>query len=217
MFDELRQAFRQAVENFKTELNRDRMPEAVDRLVEAMRRELNQTEEAVERLKEEIRSTLRSAEEERKEAATCRRREELAREIDDDETVQVARGYAEKHEKRARVLERKALALREELELRESELEEMTRMVREADVRRADMMAQASRAQGRKTLQEADALFEELQRMSERVGDEESRAEAARAFTEEMADDGVAPSADGAKGPEVEERLRELKRRMGME
>ena len=40
MFDDLRRAFREAVDNFKEELNRDEIPETVDKLLLGMRNEV---------------------------------------------------------------------------------------------------------------------------------------------------------------------------------
>ena len=40
MFDDLRTAFREALDNFKKELKRDQVPETVDRLLVGMRSQL---------------------------------------------------------------------------------------------------------------------------------------------------------------------------------
>lgn len=224
MFQDLLDAFRQAVENFKSELNRDQVPEAVDRLVTAMRKELQATNEEVDRLKEEIRTTLQTSEEERKEAATCKRRQELAQKIGDEDTAEVAGEFADKHERRARVLERKALALQEELELRQGELQEMEATVREAEIRRSDLSARAGRTAGRRSMQDADALFQELERMAERVDDLQAQADAARDLSgEEWMGEGASSepsrrrgtgSASEGRQDDLDRRLEELKRRM---
>ncbi len=219
MFEELRQAFREALENFKKELNRDQVPEAVDRLVGAMRRELVQAKADLSKLEDEIKATLQALEDEKREVKTCRRRETMAQEIGDEETAEVARGFAEKHERRASVLERKALALQDELDLRKAEVEEMTETVQKAGERRADLATRAGRAQGRRSIQEADTLFEEFRRMGERVDEMQARADASEIMSEEFPTDAssgqMPPHGPSPEG--VERRLEELKRRMQSE
>ena len=43
MFDSLRDAFREAVSNFRDEIGRDDVPEAVDKLLVGMRQEVTDT------------------------------------------------------------------------------------------------------------------------------------------------------------------------------
>jgi hypothetical protein len=54
MFEDLRGAFRDALENFKQELNRDDVPPTVDRLLLAMQSELAQARELVASLEKQI-------------------------------------------------------------------------------------------------------------------------------------------------------------------
>lgn len=186
MFGDLARAFREAVDNFRAELDRDRVPETVDELLRGMRREVVEARTHALRLEEDIRGALRRAKREEEEAATCRRREELAREIGDDETAEVARDFAERHEKRQRVLERKALALREELELRREEMREMLERLHEAGTLRDGLTASVGRTRARETLGEVDALFDDLDRMEERIGDVERRIRAEEELDEEL-------------------------------
>jgi hypothetical protein len=86
MFENLRDAFRDAVDNFNKELGRDDIPD-----------------------EGQIKKAIQLSEMEEKEATTCRRREDMARRIDDEETAKVAAEYAEKHEKRREIQARKAL------------------------------------------------------------------------------------------------------------
>ena len=124
MFDNLRQAFREAVDNFKDELGRDEIPEAVNRLLREMKREAADTKAEIRRLEEAIQGAIEKAEKEKGEGKTCRRREKMALEISDEETARLAREYAEKHEHRRSVQEHKALALKEELDMRREEFGE---------------------------------------------------------------------------------------------
>lgn len=215
MFDELKEAFRQAVENFKKELNPDRVPEEVDRLVSVMRDEVADARAYLGRLEDEIEEALKRAGAEGKEARTCRRRETMARKIGDEETARVAAEFAEKHESRRAVLERKALALKEELDLRRADVREMMERLKEARSRRESLGAEAGRARARDSLRDADDLFAELDRMAEKIADEDRRARAFENLEEDPDRDGERPGADPQRG--VDARLEELKRRMGME
>ena len=95
MFDNLRRAFKEAVENFKEELDRDAVPETVDRLLRQMTNEATDAKAYVSRLEVEIEKALKAAEAEKREASTCRRREKMALEIGDEETASLASSYAE--------------------------------------------------------------------------------------------------------------------------
>lgn len=218
MFDDLREAFRQAIENFKTELNRDEVPETVDQLLRAMREEVTDVQAATRKLDDDIRDALKGAEAEAKEAETCRRRERMARKIGDEETARVAGEYAEKHEGRKAVLERKALALKEERDLRRAEVAEMMERLKEARTNRDALAAKLGRGQAREAIRDADDLFAELDRMAETIDDAGRRREAEDEVRRELGDDlDDVPSADPDELEEldVEARLEDLKRRMG--
>ncbi len=218
MFDDLREAFRQAIENFKTELNRDEVPETVDQLLRAMREEVTDVQAATRKLDDDIRDALKGAEAEAKEAETCRRRERMARKIGDEETARVAGEYAEKHESRKAVLERKALALKEERDLRRAEVAEMMERLKEARANRDALAAKLGRGQAREAIRDADDLFAELDRMAETIDDAGRRREAEDEVRRELGDDlDEVPSADPAELEEldVDARLEDLKRRMG--
>ncbi len=87
MFEDLRQAFREAVDNFKDELGRDDVPEAVSRLLREMKREAADTKAEIRRLEEAIRGAIEGAEKSESEGKTCRRREQMAADISDEETA----------------------------------------------------------------------------------------------------------------------------------
>ena len=220
MFEKLRNAFREAVDNFYEELNRDHVPETVDKLLKGMRDELADTKVQIRSLEEQIRKTLAQAEAQKKEAATARRRGEMAEKIGDEETAKVAREFADKHAERQGLLERKAVALKGELEFLEGEYEGMMAKVKEAAAKRDALAAKSGRAGARDTIGAADDLFSELDRMAEKIGDEESRARAAESFGDLDLDGDAADDFDReleAEEPEVDvdARLEELKRRMG--
>jgi hypothetical protein len=130
MFEDWKQAWRQAVENFQREV-RDAQP-GVPLRVRAMERELASAGGALTKLEQEIGRTRRDAQKERHEETVCRRREGLARAAGDEETVRIAVEFAVRHAERAALLERKAAVLEEERALLARDVAEMRRMLNEA-------------------------------------------------------------------------------------
>jgi hypothetical protein len=130
MFEDWKQAWRQAVENFQREV-RESQP-GVPLRVRAMERELASAGGALTKLEQEIKRARRNAERERHEEAVCRRREGLARAAGDEETVRVAVEFAVRHAERAQLLERKIAVLEEERALLGRDVAEMRRMLNEA-------------------------------------------------------------------------------------
>lgn len=219
MFENLRAAFREAVENFKEELGRDEVPEAVDRLLNGMRDEVTEAKTRLHDLETGIRRALVEAEREKEEERTCLRREEMARKIGDEETARVAAEFRRKHAKRREVLEGKAVALQRELEVRKAEIEEMLEQIKVAQKRRDALAAEVGRSSARDSIRGAHDLFDELDRMAEKMGDE-SRREEAEDILGDLGSAGGSDyriDVDAPSRPEVDvdARLAELKRRMG--
>jgi phage shock protein A len=218
MFDNLRQAFKEAVDNFKEELNRDEIPETVDGLLHQMQEEVTDAQAQTHTLEAQIKKALQLAEMEGKEIATCRRREEMARKIGDEETAQVAAEFAEKHEKRKAIQEHKALALREELEMKRGEVQEMMAQYKEAKAKREALAATAGRAGARNSMSEADDLFAQLDRMAGKIEGADHQRMAEEELLSEFQGMGESGGGGGlSPEEEAEARLRELKRRMGEE
>ena len=216
MFDNLRQAFREAVDNFKDELGRDDVPEAVSRLLREMRREAADTKAEIRRLEEAIRAAIEKAGKEKDEAKTCRRREKMALDISDEDTARVAREYAEKHEHWQSVLEHKALALKDELDMREEEFGQMIKAIQEADKNRDTLTATAGRASARNSIDEADDLFSQLDRIADEIGADDAKRKASAEIDDLLDDAGDRfASAPEPEEIDVEARLEALKRAMG--
>lgn len=110
MFDDWKQAWREAVANFQRELE----DEPGDATTRAMRRDERTASDSLRRLDAELAAARRNAEAERSEEAVCRRREGLAEKVGDAETARIAAEYAERHAERAVVLERKVEVLEAE-------------------------------------------------------------------------------------------------------
>lgn len=216
MFQNLRDAFREAVENFRTELNRDEIPAAADRLLKAMESEVAQARAELRRLKDEVAGVRKRAASEEEEARTCVRREEMARKIGDEETAEVARNFARRHLKLKEVLEEKKGVLTREIQVRERELQEMEERLREAHTRKESLIASAGRVEARDRIQDADDLFHEMDRMADRIQDLENRVAAAGELEEmELGDAASRTSPEEPSDEEIEARLAALKRQMG--
>jgi phage shock protein A len=225
MFENLRDAFREAIENFKAELNRQAddvtmpVPGTVDRLLLGMQNEIAEVKDTLRALHAQIEQTKRQILHESSEESTCRRREELARKVGDEETARLAAEYAARHARRRDVLERKATALEEEHAMRAAEVAEMNARLREAQEKR-DTLAAAD--EGAETAQAANDLFEEIDRLAGDLDDEapagRPRPRIADDIGEEYGDLQVDPWAE-IERPQVDydERLADLKKRMGRE
>lgn len=212
VFDDLRQAFRQAVANFKEELNREQVTDTVDGLLRNMGQEIVDARAYLRRLEDDARDAVARAEAEGEEATTCRRREELADRIGDKETARIAREYAEKHERHAEILRRKATALTEEIRIRKAEIAEMERRFAAARRQREELRSKVGTNRARETLSDDD-LFGELDRIGESIGDAERYAGAVGEVGDEL--DGESSSEElRPSKEELDRRLEELKRRM---
>lgn len=218
MFDNLRQAFKEAVDNFKEELSRDEVPDLVDGLLRQMQEEVTDAQAQTHTLEAQIKKALQLAEMEGKEVATCRRRESMAQKIGDDETARVAADFAEKHEKRKSIQEHKALSLREELEMKRGEVQEMMAQFKEARAKREALAATSGRATARNSMSETDDLFAQMDRMAEKIeGSDRQRMAEEELLTEFGSMESASPSLGPSPEEVAEARLRELKRRIGEE
>ena len=156
MFDELRSAFREALENFNKELSREHVPETVDRLISGMVDEITSTKAHVADLESQLEKATAVAAREKQEAETARRREQMARQIDDTETADLAGQYAAKHEEHQGVLAQKIEALQAELTFSRKEVELMMEKVKEAKTKRSTLAATTGRTGARGTMSGAD-------------------------------------------------------------
>ena len=174
----------------------------------------------IRELEDQLTRAKAEAQREQTEAATAQRRGKMAVDIGDDETAKVALEYAAKHEERHQVLEQKIQALTKELALRSKEVEEMLAKVKEAQAKRDTLTATTGRSGARESISAADDLFGELDRMAEKIGDEDARAGAAQDFSDmDFSASDFDAELHREPEPEVDmdARLEELKRRMGKE
>ena len=223
MFDDLRAAFREALDNFNKELRRDNVSETADRLLVGMKNEIADEKVQILDLESQLEKALTGSQREKELGATCRRREKMARGIGDEDTADLAVQHAAKHEGHQALLEKKAATIREEIEFRRRNVDEMIEKFSEAKEKRDALSATAGRAGARQTLSAADDLFSELDRMAEKIEGERRTGEAAQALDDldlDGADDfDYDVSLDESPPPkedlDVDAALAELKRRMG--
>ncbi|MEO5509873.1 MAG: hypothetical protein ABIV28_02095 [Longimicrobiales bacterium] len=121
MFDDWKNAWRVAVENFEREVRADGSADQG----RGMRRQLATARGALTRLEAEIERAAAEAVAEREAEQVCIRRQTMACDIDDQETVRIAEEYAVRHAERASIYERKTEVLRDERELLVRDIEVM--------------------------------------------------------------------------------------------
>jgi phage shock protein A len=220
MLDELKTLFSRTWESFITELGRREPEDQVAGLLSAMRREMVDARATLPLLEEAHRSAAAELARERASIEDADRRGVLAERIGDAETVRVATEFAEKHRRRAAVLEEKVRASRAEHELRTEEVQDMMRRYKEADANRFTLVGELRReginarmdgAMGRgpgRPGQDTGSL-DDFDRAASRIEDSAAYADA----LDELSDD---PPPQSPTADDVDERLREMKRRMGL-
>ncbi len=216
MFDDLRSAFKQAVDNFMDELDRDSVGDNVDRILKGMISEVTDARAHLSGLEDQLAKTEIRLKRELEAAATCRRREELALAVPDQETARIAAEHAVRHEERANVLDQRRDAITAEIGLARRDVAEMTETLKEARTQRASLEAEVGRTSARESLSETDRLFSEFDRFEERLDDEGVKASAAEEMYEEYRSDlRIDPDAPiERKQIDYDAVLDELKRRM---
>jgi phage shock protein A len=214
MLNEFRRIFRRSVEAFRSELNAMEPEDQVAELLMAMRRELVAARAALPEYEAELSRARSEFARERDALVQCERRGALAARIDDHETVRIAEEFAARHRTRIGVLEQKVAASEAELALRRDEADEMRRRYQEADANRFALLAQLRRSAAQEGMRAATdpgtGPSADFARMQERVERDAHYADAL-----EQLDESEAPPSGPAPETVVEERLRELKRRMG--
>ena len=218
MFEDLRDAFKEALDNFNKELSRDNVSGTADQMFAGMKGELASEKAQVSGLEDQITKTMEHIERLSDEVATARRREEMAREIDDNETVKLAEEFATKAEGYITVLQKKRTALEEELVFRVRTVEEMCAQFNAAREKRDSLTATPGRTDARESISAANDLFSQFDRMAEAIGETKAEAEAAQAFDELDQPSEFRVDIDDTPVPrelDVDAALEELKRRMG--
>jgi phage shock protein A len=216
MFEDLQRLFRESVAAFRSELDKREPEDEVAHLLGSMRRELVEARALIPRIEEDLKGARAELARERELLERTERRGKLANQINDGETVRIAEEFSAKHRERIGVLEQKVAARDAELALRKREADEMKRQYQEADANRMELVARLRRGLSHERIRtvadETAHSFSEWERMAEKMGSDSAYAEALRELDEDSA---PPPPPPGPSPTDVEERLRELKRRMG--
>jgi len=215
MLDDLKKMFSQAWESFTSEANRRDPEDQIAGLLGAMRREMVAVRAEIPALEEQHRGAVAELERERRRLDDTTRRGTMAERIGDAETVRVAGEFAEKHRRRIAVLEEKVRATKAEWELRRDESVEMMARYKEAEANRFALLAELRRQGARGTINSAmgggSPVGDGFDRAAGKIEDEAAYADALDDLAGEDA-----PPRRPSPAADVDARLEELKRRMGM-
>ncbi|MEX2571007.1 MAG: hypothetical protein WD737_06855 [Gemmatimonadota bacterium] len=216
MFDDIRRIFHRSMQAFREEVGRKEPEDEVADLLAAMRRELVAARAAIPEFEADVSRSGAALQRERELLAACERRRALADKIEDVETVRVAVEFATGHRERIAVLEQRLSAAEAELALRRREADEMRIRYKEAEANRFALLAQLRRVRAgeriRSDLSDEEGPQDDFGRMEERIAREAAYADA----VEELGEDERPPPASAQRSEsELDERLEELKRRMG--
>lgn len=212
MLTDLKKLFERTWGAFVAEAGRREPEDQVAELLSAMRREMVDARATLPLLQENAAAAERELARERSALDDAVRRGGLAQKINDAETVRVACEFADRHRRRIAVLEETGRAARAEHELRGLEVQDMMRRYKEADLNRFALLNEMRRAQAGQRLRQAGAAADDdFARATDRI---ESEAAYSDALEELSGMDPAPPPRSSAD--DVEERLREMKRRLGM-
>jgi phage shock protein A len=216
MINDLKRLFSRSWDSFLAEVSRSEPEDQVAGVLGAMRREMVDARATLPLYGEAVRATQAELARERTALADAERRGGMAQKIGDAETVRVATEFAERHRRRVAVLEEKVRAATAEQALRAQEVDDMMRRYKEADANRFALLNEMRRAksQARMAGGPGAQAFDEFDRAAEKIETEIAYDEA----LEEL-DGGAAPPPGESRqslDDDVDARLAEMKRRMGM-
>jgi hypothetical protein len=194
MFDQLRDSLRALSDRLA--------PEERRRVVSSMRDAMVHAKLGLQDLREGIASTNARLATERAELETVRRRQGLAAQIGDAETVAIAEKFGAQHAERVAVLESKLMVQQQELTLAERELEEMSSQIRMA----ASGIAPGGVSADVSAAREVDAFL---------ADDGPVSAAGEGAFGDSTSNASPVRRTRAEKEADADERLAALKRRMG--
>ncbi|HBV05214.1 MAG TPA: hypothetical protein DEF01_00635 [Gemmatimonadetes bacterium] len=213
MFDELRQAFREALDNFNKELGRDQASETANTLLIEMKKEIINEKVQISGLHDQLLKTKAEVADLDENIVTAQRREELARTISDEETAGLAGDWVSKAKHQRTILLKKAGALQEELEFRSQTIDEMHSRFKEAQLKIETLSATSERTAAYESITDVEELFDDMNRMTQNMTDDQTNNPTEEMSSEEILHVGL--NELSSKQPlDVDSSLDELKRRM---
>jgi len=214
MLNEIRRLFRQSIDAFRAEAETREPEDQIASLLSAIRREMVAARAAIPEYVAELGRATAELEREQQLLGVCERRSAMAQRIGDTETVRVATEFADRHRTRIAVLEQKVAAAKAEIDMRRREADEMVARYKEAEANRFALLAQLRRtaadARMRASTSPDHGSFADFGRMEGKVDRNVSYVDAL-----EDLDADERPPVVTREPDSVEEKLRELKRRMG--
>jgi hypothetical protein len=172
MFDELRQAFREALDNFNKELSRDQVSETADALLIEMKNEIISAKTQIAGLEDQLVKTMAEVADLAEDIVTAQRRQELARGISDEDTAGLAGDWLSKAKDQRTILLKKAGALQEEVEFRSQTIDEMYSRFKEAQLKQETLSTTSGRTAASESIKDVEELLDDLNLMAQnRTGD----------------------------------------------
>jgi phage shock protein A len=208
MLNELQRIFKETWGAFRSELGRREPEDEVAELLGMMRNEMAGARAHLAALEEAVGNAAIRLEQERASLADAERRGTMAERIGDQETVRIATEFAGRHRERVEILGAKLASVTAERDLQRRELEEMTDRYKAADRNRFGLVAEIRRRRAADAVSGETGAFKDFARMQEAVEQAAAEAEAAEELNEQ------GPSRADSQRPDLEDRLKELKRRM---
>ena len=213
MFDELRQAFREALYNFNKELSRDQVSETADALLIEMKNEIISAKAQIAGLEDQLVKTMAEVADLAEDIVTAQRRQELARGISDEDTAGLAEDWLSKAKDQRTILLKKAEALQDEVEFHSQSVDEMHSRFQEAQLKRETLSAASGRTTAYESITDIEELFHDLDRVARSITDDETNNPADEMSGEDTFQLGL--NELSSRNPlDVDSALGELKRRV---
>ncbi len=222
LFDRLSRLLRS---NLNDLIARAENPEKMlTQIIEDMRRQLAQAKQEVAVAIADERKLRSQVEEERRQAVDWEKRARLAIREERDDLAKQALLRAQEHAGQAQELQDQWERHRGDTEQLKDSLRQLTAKIEEAKRKKNLLIAKQRRAQAQRRIHETitglqdRSAFRAFDQMAEKIETEERRAIAAAEVTEELEGDDLARELDllASGSPDMDERLLELKRDMGL-
>jgi hypothetical protein len=218
MMNDLKRLFSRTWDAFVAEVGRRDPEDDVAGLLGAMRREMVDARAALPTYDEAARAAEAELAREQRALEDAVRRGGLADRISDTETSRIAAEFAERHRRRIAVLEEKARAARAEQALRVQEADEMMRRYKDADGNRFVLLNEMRRARSQQRVDGmmGGQVFDDYSRVTDKLESDIAYGEALNELNGLDPTPPPPPPSTHSVHDDVEARLQEMKRRMGL-
>ncbi len=192
----------------------------VDAVIRGMRDELVQTKARLSQVEEDLTRWIKEADAEQEAARVADRRAEQATRIGDEETVRIAKDFADRHRRRLELLVMKAETARREMSQLRQDVAEGTEQLKKAQAQRGTLSVRERRSRSMRRSTERGDATDAFDRMAERMEGSSNLDDAMRELDDDMNPRGRSSSNDymseqAQREARADVLLEELKRRMG--